>query len=161
MRNSYAVFGRTVSPAGRSVSVVFVGSLLLCALTAFVVQPYRDGGGSRISAMESGRFPSPAGSTTQQSENVEAEVITIRPTGFEPQEITRPKGLFLLAVENRSGLQTIQLRLDREAGARIRDPQFPRNKHDWKDRLDLPPGRYILSEAYHPLWSCVLTVTAK
>lgn len=98
----------------------------------------------------------------QQVQRVEAEVITIRPIGFEPREITRPKGLFLLAVENRSGLQTVQLRLDREVGGpRLRDVQMPRNRHDWKDAFDLTPGRYVLTEAYHPEWICSITITSK
>jgi hypothetical protein len=161
MRNSFATLLRAVSPGGRSVSGVVLVSLLCCTLTAFVVRAYHNSGSPKESAVQPLRSPSTLGSTAQQSGSIEAEVITIRPTGFEPQEITRPKGLFLLAVENRSGLQTIQLRLDREAGARLRDLQMSRNKHDWKDMFDLPPGRYILSEAYHPQWSCSFTITAK
>jgi hypothetical protein len=161
MRNGFATLLRTVSPGGRSVSAVVLVFLLCCTLTAFVVRAYHNSGRAKESAVQPWPSPSAVGSTAQQGGSVEAEVITIRPTGFEPQEITRPRGLFLLAVENRSGLRTIQLRLDREAGARVRDPQIPENKHDWKDRLDLPPGRYVLSEAKHPQWSCTLTVTAK
>lgn len=161
MRNGFATLLRALSPGGRSVSAVVLVSLLCCTLTVLVARAYHNSGTPKESAVQLSSFPSVAASTAQQGESIEAEVITIRPTGFEPQEISRSKGLFVLAVENRSGLQTIQLRLDRETGARIRDPQIPRNKHDWKDSLDLPPGRYILSEAYHPQWSCTLTVTAK
>src|SRR5258707_9850968 len=35
---------------------------------------------------------------------IEVELITVRPTGFEPKEITRPPGRFLLGVDNKSGL---------------------------------------------------------
>lgn len=98
---------------------------------------------------------------TQSSERLEAEVITIRPTGFEPSEITRPIGPFVLAIENRSGLQAMQLRLDRVGVARLLDFEMPRPKHDWNNRLDLPPGRYVLSDAYHPDWACSITITAK
>lgn len=102
-------------------------------------------------------------SAAPQAKRVEAEVITIHSTGFLPAAITRPQGLFVLAVENRSGLQVVQLRLDHEAGAgaRLRDVQMPRNKHDWKDALDLTPGSYILTEAYHPEWVCKITITSK
>jgi hypothetical protein len=69
----------------------------------------------------------------------------------------------VLAVENRSGLQAVQLRLDRVAGAgvRLRDVQMPRAKHDWKDALDLTPGSYALTEANHPEWVCNITITSK
>jgi hypothetical protein len=35
----------------------------------------------------------------------QAELITTTPAGFEPTEITRPHGRFLLAIDNRSGLE--------------------------------------------------------
>lgn len=99
--------------------------------------------------------------TLQPTQHIEAEVITIRSTGFEPSEITRPKGPFVLAIENRSGLQAMQLRLDSVGVARLLDFQMPKTKHDWNDRLDLPPGKYVLSDAYHPDWACSITITAK
>jgi hypothetical protein len=34
----------------------------------------------------------------------EAELIDLRPSGFEAHEITRPQGRFLLGVNNRTGL---------------------------------------------------------
>jgi hypothetical protein len=39
--------------------------------------------------------------------NMEAELITVTPNGFEPLEINRPKGSFLLMVQNRSGLPDV------------------------------------------------------
>lgn len=88
----------------------------------------------------------------------EVEVITILPTGLYPAEITRPKGLFLLAVENRSGLKAIQLRVDGEAGNRVHTGQIHPLKHYWHQGVDLPPGRYTLSEANHPDWKCTIKV---
>ena len=38
---------------------------------------------------------------------LEVELITVRPDGFEPAEIIRADGRFLLAVENRSGLEDL------------------------------------------------------
>jgi len=46
-----------------------------------------------------------------EKQTVQAELVTILPTGFEPGQITRPRGRFLLLVQNRSGLQEVQLRL--------------------------------------------------
>jgi len=90
---------------------------------------------------------------------MDIEVITIRPTGFERTKITRPKGLFGIAVENRSGLTNIVLRFDQEGGPRIRQTQLTRQNLNWKDRFDLVPGRYVLTEATHPDWQCNLTIT--
>src|SRR5262245_39054427 len=41
------------------------------------------------------------------------ELITVKEYGFEPRQITRRQGLFLFAVDNRSGLETISLRLEK------------------------------------------------
>ena len=93
------------------------------------------------------------------TQRMDIEVITIRPTGFERTKITRPKGLFGIAVENRSGLTNIVLRFDQEGGPRIRQTQLTRQNLNWKDRFDLVPGRYVLTEATHPDWQCNLTIT--
>lgn len=92
-------------------------------------------------------------------ERMDIEVITIRPTGFERTEITRPKGLFGIAVENRSGLTDVVLRLDQANGPRLREAQLSMRNLSWKDRFDLVPGRYVLTEASHPDWKCVITMT--
>lgn len=50
---------------------------------------------------------------------IEVELVTLQPHGFEPAELTRPQGRFVLGVDNRSGLEDIQLRLEREDGSRV------------------------------------------
>jgi hypothetical protein len=92
---------------------------------------------------------------------IETELVTIRRHGFEPQEITRPADPFILAVENRSGLEEVTLRLDRAAGNRLKEVNIPRGKLNWRDAFDLPPGSYVLTEANHPDWVCSITITAK
>jgi len=141
---------------------VAIGILLSGGVTAAAVWASRSNAAreaSRMNSTPSAVLSSPLGvQGGSLARPIEGEVITIRPTGFEPREITRPKGLFLLAVENRSGLRTIQLRIDRLAGDRLREMQMPRNKHDWREGFDLPPGKYILSEAFHPEWTCSITI---
>src|SRR5262245_5308527 len=89
------------------------------------------------------------------------ELITIHPFGFEPAEITRSARPFLLEVQNRSGLREVSLRLDREAGNRLREVKVPRKELDWRAIQDLPPGRYLLTEEKHPAWLCRITITAR
>jgi hypothetical protein len=55
------------------------------------------------------------------AERIETELVTITTTGFDPAEITRPKGEFLIVVNNRTGLEGINLRLEREAGHKLRE----------------------------------------
>lgn len=98
----------------------------------------------------------PSGTSTQR---MDIEVITIRPTGFERTQITRPKGRFGIAVENRSGLADLVLRLDQEGGPRLRQGQLSSKNLNWKDVLDLLPGHYVLTEASNPNWLCRITIT--
>lgn len=92
---------------------------------------------------------------------VESEIITLRPTGFEPAEIARPAAQFFLVVENRSGLDAVNLRLDSENGDRLRSVEMSSGEPDWNDLLDLSPGNYLLTEADHPDWVCRITITAQ
>ncbi len=92
---------------------------------------------------------------------METEIVTLRPSGFEPKEIKRPKGSFLLVVINRSRLAAIHLLLDDETGSRDREARVPREKTAWRNLIDLNPGRYLLKEADHPEWFCRITITSQ
>lgn len=94
-------------------------------------------------------------------ERLEAELLTIRPTGFDPVEITRPRGRFILVVNNRSGVHDLELRLDRERGERQIEVRLPRGRLGWKKLVDPPPGTYILTEANHPDWVCRINITPR
>jgi hypothetical protein len=92
---------------------------------------------------------------------VESELITLRHDGFQPKEITRPQGRFFLAIDNRSGLEEVTLRLDHETGNRVKETKVLKEKPKWRGLLDLPPGHYLVTEADHPDWVCRLTITAR
>ena len=100
---------------------------------------------------------SSAAPLSSQEDQIGAEIITIRPHGFEPKEIKCPKGRILLVVDNRSGLDEVSLRLNRVAGGSLRAIRVPREILDWSDVVDLPPGNYVLTEAGHPNWICNIT----
>jgi|SRR5215204_5833271 len=91
---------------------------------------------------------------------VETELITLRATGFEPSEITRPAGEFILMVENVTG-EPVNLRFDRETGERVHEMRMSREEPDWNESEDLRPGRYLMTEANHLDWVCRVTVTAR
>ena len=90
---------------------------------------------------------------------VETVAVRLGADGFDPAEVTQPRGTFFLMVENETGLEELALRLDRETGSRIHQVDVPRKKRDWAEGFDLPPGRYFLTEANHPKWSCTITIT--
>jgi hypothetical protein len=110
------------------------------------------------SSTELTRRTSPLPSSAQR-EQVESELITILPTGFHPTQIMRPSGKFLLAVENRSGIKQVDLRLNAESGDRLFQVSRTWERADWNEVVNPPPGRYVLTEASHPEWQCVITIT--
>lgn len=75
-----------------------------------------------------------------QADRLQSELITIRPTGFDPTEIRRAQGRFLLAVDNKSGLDEVTLQLTHEGGSRVREVHLPPGQLKWREKLNLPPG---------------------
>jgi hypothetical protein len=153
-------FRRT--PAGRTqllLAVVCVTLLVATTLAAktWLVAP--------VAAESDATTQTPApsvASTPVVPVRLESEHVTIRPTGFEPAEITRPAGRILLAVNDRSGLGSLDLRVDMEPLQRLFEVRVPRDtngRHEWRQVLTLMPGHYVLTEASHPDWVCRITVT--
>jgi hypothetical protein len=102
-----------------------------------------------------------ASASNQQPQSGEVELITLRPGGFEPQEITRPAGQFLLVITKRGVTDEISLRLEREAGNRLREVHVAQGRRHYREVFNLHPGTYVLSEANHPEWTCRITITAR
>ena len=97
----------------------------------------------------------------QTGSQLQAEIITITPRGFEPLEITRAAGRFILMVDNHSGLQEVTFRLDQENGRRLYEIELPQEQSEWSEVVDLQPGTYLLTEANHVDWLSRLTITAE
>lgn len=105
--------------------------------------------------------PGPVPSRGQSRNNgMEVELITITPHGFEPTEVVRPAGAFRLAIEDRSGIETLSFLLRRRVGEHLRSIQGSRTAPNWNDGVDLEAGQYVLTEIGHPHWSCRLIITA-
>lgn len=113
---------------------------------------------SHVTAGPPPRLATPAGRGAQEAP--QTELVTVTPTGFEPAELTRPAGRFILSVENRSGLEEVTLVLRDQAGQELLRQRVPRERLDWSGPLDLPAGAYLLAEEGHPGWACALTLTA-
>jgi hypothetical protein len=103
-------------------------------------------------------FGSFRGRTTDDSQPAEIELITLRAAGFEPSEITRPKGAFVLFLDDRSGKDNSSLELKRVNGERLRTISLQRKKSDWHDVVDLSPGSYILQDANNSERRCQITI---
>ena len=113
----------------------------------------------------------PPGQAQNQSqtptEQLEAELITVRPNGFEPAQINRPPGPFVLLIQNRSGTDLGPLRLESEEFdraapvSRIAGARIDKERQDYVERLELPPGRYRLRQSGKSGWSFGIAVTPR
>ncbi len=96
---------------------------------------------------------------TRSTDRLDVLQLTLRPTGFQPSEVTQSNKRFLLRVQNASTLPEVNLRLTKENGEREREIPIGRGMRKWREILKLQPGRYMLSEADHPEWRCIIIVT--
>jgi len=97
-------------------------------------------------------------------DSLQAELLTVRPTGFDPVEVMRAPGPFLLVVENRSGvdlgtLQLLPVADGSQPGAPLFEESIGKGQENWSRRVDLPTGVYVLKQADEPGWTCQITVT--
>lgn len=83
--------------------------------------------------------------------------IEVTPAGFEPSEVSAPRGKFLILLQNRTGRRDLNFWLARENGERV--VESAPEKRDWKAHVQLNPGTYIIGETNHPEWQFTLRVT--
>lgn len=110
---------------------------------------------------EAATFSGPASlvQSNSKKEQIEAEIVTLKPSGFDPVVLTPRQGRFLLAVDNQSGVHDLVLRLERERGDRLHEVHKARGDLAWRKLVDLPAGNYLLREANHADWICHITIT--
>lgn len=98
---------------------------------------------------------------TQPSNNIEAELITLRNFGFEPAALKRPAGEVLFVINNRSRWQDLVPTLNRVQGNKVKDVGLRKGQVNWFEKFNLPPGDYVLTATGHPELSCAITLTPR
>ncbi len=143
----------------RSATIALAGTTICCSIIVFASE--------RIFRQSmTAALAEPAGTMTASDWQhnrvtvVETELITVTRRGFEPRNITRSEGKFILMVENRIW-QNLTLRFSRDTGESLHEITSSREKPDWNEVQDLRPGRYVLTEQNHPRWECAVTITAR
>ncbi|HZS47708.1 MAG TPA: hypothetical protein VFC63_21750 [Blastocatellia bacterium] len=95
-----------------------------------------------------------------ESQRIEAEVISVTPSGFEPSAITRPTGPFILVIKH---MQDLELAIFKDNGQRVDAYKEKAIRGSAKQRktLDLAPGNYVLREINHSELACRIQITEK
>ena len=102
-----------------------------------------------------------SGNALNAQDELDEVTLTLRSEGFDPSEIMRPAGPFMLSVDNRSGLDKVTLALRRGDGNKVLEIKVLDRYGDWSERIELQPGRYTLSETGHPDWKCSFLINEK
>lgn len=152
---SRAVFSRARRARFRLLAVAFLTAVLTLTAWAWITtagkgEPTPSSGGAVI-------ITAPVRSLPTQ-DRIEAETITLSPTGFEPAEIRRPAGRFLLAVNDLSGLDETAIRLESEGGQVLHEAMLGRRQQKWRKVVDLTAGAYVLTVAGSPEWRCQIFI---
>jgi hypothetical protein len=92
--------------------------------------------------------------STQQDDGDELQVA-LSVSGFSPAEVSHAAGAFALAVETQSADSEYVLQLKTEGGTLLNEVPVQKGSAVWT--VDLPAGRYTLTEASHPNWVCQIT----
>lgn len=92
---------------------------------------------------------------------IEVERIAVTTNGFEPSEIQRPAGKFLLAIDNRAKPAEFSFELYRLSGQKLNLSPIRQGQRRQQQILDLEPGNYVLSETHHPNWGCQFVISAR
>lgn len=85
-------------------------------------------------------------------------LVSLLPTGFEPSEVTHPRGKFLFGVNNRTGLDDLRFQLTDDSGGPVGEKRMVKEKI-WRKLIEPKPGRYVLRVVDHPSWLCEVTIT--
>lgn len=94
----------------------------------------------------------------KKAQKLEIEAVTITPEGFEPQQIERTAGPFILSVTNQSGADELNVRIETEQHERFREKSLPLLTRYWRERIDPPPGKYVITEENHPEWTLTFII---
>lgn len=141
------------------------GLVMLCALVGFAWGTQSWKATKPVVAAAVTPLQQPQKSEADPTTYIPVEEVTLRPHGFYPRTLSRPKGQFLLNICNRAELVEANFTLVRVVGngtkEKVINSKVHQNTLDWSTVLDLNPGTYFLTEDSNPKWSCELTITAK
>jgi hypothetical protein len=132
--------------------------ILLIAISSIGVAAFAI---NRAYTRASNKTPAASSVATQQKSDLMALPIALRMNGFNPQEITRPAGNYLISVTDLTGLPDLTFTLNRENGEQVHKTKVQKEKRTWRERVRLTPGDYVLSVTELPELTCRITITAQ
>ena len=142
---------------------VFVLAAVVLLVVA-VTKAQLIGSSAEVESVANAIAPVAIPSSLDQSQDQEAGpevkliLLALRPEGFETNEMQLEAGEYLFIFGNRTGLREVNLRLERAGHGRIAEAAVGGRPRDWKKRLRLTPGTYVLTANDNPDWTCRIVV---
>ena len=134
----------------------------LCILGALTVYGMR-----KIGSFTTGA-KNPASAQTNTPPPIKVISITVNPRGFNPSKITVPEGLYLIDINNRSGISELGLQLGALNTKKLKESKRPKDSQgrelksqDWRGLFNLDKGTYTITESSHPNWVVEIQVNKK
>ncbi len=103
-------------------------------------------------------IPSSLVQTGEAGSDVKLVLLALVPEGFETREMHLEPGDYVFIVGNRTGLREVNVRLDREGTGRLALAALGGRGRDWKQRMKLTIGTYLITANDNPEWTCRITV---
>lgn len=103
-------------------------------------------------------IPASLGQSGEAGPEVKLALLALLPHGFESQEMYLDAGEYLFIIGNRTGLKEVNVRLDRQGKERLATATVGGRPRDWKQRLKLTPGNYLITADDNPAWTCRIVV---
>jgi hypothetical protein len=119
---------------------------------------------SVTSTVEMGEVPPiinpklPLEAFAEVSSDVRPVLLALRATGFDPQEVQLTPGEYLFVIRNQTGLDEVGIHLVRQRGEQVAGASAKRRHQDFKRRLRLTAGSYLVMVDGYPDWTCQILV---
>lgn len=104
------------------------------------------------------QVPATFDQTGEAGPEVKLVLLALLPEGFETSEMQLAPGDYVFIIGNRTGLTDVSVRLDREALERVAAVTLGGRQRDWKQRMKLTTGTYLVTANDNPDWTCRIIV---
>jgi hypothetical protein len=85
-------------------------------------------------------------------------LLALLPHGFETDEMQLEAGEYRFIIGNRTGVKEVNIRITREGTQQLAAATVGGRARDWKQRLNLTPGNYLISADENRNWTCRIVV---
>lgn len=112
----------------------------------------------RVDAIAPVALPGSLERSDEAGPEVKLLLLALLPEGFDNKEMQLEPGEYLLIIGNRTGLRDVNVRFDREGNERIGAGVVDGRQRNWKKRLKLSTGSYVVTANDDPDWTCRIVV---